>query len=77
MEEVRDRPWPILDEGMQREEECTHVIQAWLSAPNASCHAGSRDWKYSSGWKKVHSVNAFTMRKASSNANIPSAEESR
>jgi len=52
----------------------TQVIQALLVSPKASCHAGSSDWKYSSGWKKVRSVSAFTMRKASSSAKTPSAE---
>lgn len=50
----------------------THVIQARACWPKASCHAGSRDWKNSSGWKKVRSVKALTMRKASSRAKRPS-----
>ena len=45
-----------------------------LAPPKASCHAGSSDWKNSSGWKKVRRVSAFTMRKASSNAKMPSVE---
>ena len=52
----------------------THVIQAPWWWPKASCHAGSRDWKNSSGWKKVRSVRAFTMRNASSRANTLSVE---
>jgi hypothetical protein len=40
------------------------VIQGpWLS-PNAIFHAGSRDWKNSSGWKNVRTVRALTRRKA-------------
>jgi hypothetical protein len=56
------------------EREFTQVIQALLSGPKASCHAGSRDWKNSSGWKKERRVSAFTMRKASSKAKMPSVE---
>jgi hypothetical protein len=41
----------------------TQVIHAPLDAPNAISHAGSRDWKYSSGWKKVRMVMAFTKRR--------------
>ena len=52
----------------------TQVIQAWVAGPKASCHAGSSDWKNSSGWKKGRRVSAFTMRKASSNAKMPSVE---
>lgn len=52
----------------------TQVIQALLEGPKASCHAGSRDWKNSSGWKKERRVSAFTMRKASSRAKMPSVE---
>jgi hypothetical protein len=52
----------------------TQVIQALLAGPKASCHAGSRDWKNSSGWKKERRVSAFTMRKASSRAKMPSVE---
>ena len=41
----------------------TQVIQgAWLS-PKATCQAGSSDWKNSSGWKNVRTVNAFRRRK--------------
>ena len=46
----------------------TQVIQAPLSAPNAIRHAGSSDWKYSSGWKKVLMLRALTMRIASRTA---------
>lgn len=42
----------------------THVIQVPCSLPKAICHAGSRDWKNSSGWKKVRRVKALRMRKA-------------
>jgi hypothetical protein len=41
----------------------THVIQAPLWLPNAIFHAGSSDWKYSSGWKKVFTQSALIMRK--------------
>ena len=41
----------------------THVIQAPEVEPKAICHAGSKDWKYSSGWKKVCTERAFTHRK--------------
>jgi hypothetical protein len=54
--------------------EFTQVIQALLASPKASCQAGSRDWKNSSGWKKVCKVNAFARRKASSKAKMGSAE---
>jgi hypothetical protein len=54
--------------------EFTQVIQALLASPKASCQAGSRDWKNSSGWKKVCRVNAFARRKASSKAKMGSAE---
>lgn len=40
----------------------TQVIQALLSLPKAVCHAGSNDWKYSSGWKKVLTARALTVR---------------
>lgn len=39
------------------------MIQAPLSGPKAICHAGSRAWKYSSGWKKVCMKWALMMRK--------------
>ena len=42
----------------------TQVIQAPLSEPKAICHAGSSDWKYSSGWKKVLILKAFKIRNA-------------
>ena len=29
--------------------------------PKARLHAGSRDWKYSSGWKKVRRVTALRI----------------
>ena len=48
----------------------TQVIQAPLSGPKTSTHAGSSDWKYSSGWKKVLTVNALTRRRATSAAKI-------
>lgn len=48
---------------MEREE-LTQVIQGAWSSPNAARQAGSRDWKNSSGWKKVRTVQAFTRRKA-------------
>ena len=41
----------------------SHVIQAPDVGPKAICQAGSRAWKYSSGWKKVLIVNAFRRRK--------------
>lgn len=63
-----------IDESDQGQRGLTHVIQALLAPPNASCQAGSRDWKNSSGWKKVRSVSAFTVRKASNKANTPSVE---
>lgn len=50
------------------------MSQALLSWPKASCHAGSRDWKNSSGWKKVRSVNAFTTRNAISRPKTPSVD---
>lgn len=50
------------------------MIQAAAGWPKASCHAGSRDWKNSSGWKKVRSVRALTMRRASSREKRPSVE---
>lgn len=41
----------------------TQVNQAPLWGPKARFHAGSRAWKYSSGWKKVRPVhNAFRVR---------------
>lgn len=42
----------------------TQVIHAPLSSPNTTRQAGSKDWKYSSGWKKVRMTRALTMRKA-------------
>ena len=42
----------------------TQVIQGAWSSPNAARQAGSRDWKNSSGWKKVRTVKALTRRKA-------------
>jgi len=45
----------------------TQVIHAPLSLPNAICQAGSNDWKYSSGWKKVWMLNAFRILKATRN----------
>jgi len=42
----------------------TQVIHAPASSPNASCQAGSRHWKYSSGWKNVRKVKAFSSRQA-------------
>ena len=50
----------------------TQVIQAPLSSPKAICQAGSSDWKYSSGWKKVCTLKAFTTRNAINNTNIVS-----
>lgn len=32
--------------------------------PNAICHAGSNDWKNSSGWKNVRTTSALTRRNA-------------
>jgi hypothetical protein len=52
----------------------TQVIQALLEAPKARRQAGSRDWKYSSGWKKVRSVRALAVRNASSRAKRPRVE---
>ena len=48
------------------ESEPTHVIQAPLWLPNAIFHAGSSDWKYSSGWKNVWTQSALIMRKHTS-----------
>jgi len=48
----------------------TQVIQAPLSAPKAMCHAGSRDWKYSSGWKNVRTLSPFSIRNAIRNSRI-------
>lgn len=45
-------------------QQLTHVIQAPLPLPNTTCQAGSNDWKYSSGWKKVRKESAFTKRNA-------------
>lgn len=42
----------------------TQVIQAPESGPKASCQAGSRDWKNSSGWKKVWRRRALRRRRA-------------
>lgn len=52
--------------GASRTNGNTQVIQAPLSGPKAICHAGSSDWKYSSGWKKVLVDRAFAIRNASS-----------
>ena len=38
--------------------------------PKAICHAGSSDWKYSSGWKKVLMLNALRIRNAIRNSRI-------
>ena len=46
---------------------CTQVIQAPLSFPKAICQAGSRDWKYSSGWKKVLTLSALRILNATRN----------
>ena len=43
----------------------TQVSQAPLRGPKASCQAGSRAWKYSSGWKKVASQKALMRRTVS------------
>ena len=40
------------------------MIQAPLSAPKAISHAGSSDWKNSSGWKKVLTLRALSIRNA-------------
>jgi hypothetical protein len=53
----------------------THVIQAPLESPNANCHAGSRDWKYSSGWKKVLTDKAFNNRNATRKAMMLQADQ--
>ena len=42
----------------------TQVIQAPLSLPNAISQAGSSDWKYSSGWKKVLMLSASSTLNA-------------
>ncbi len=42
----------------------TQVIQGPWSPPNAIFHAGSSDWKNSSGWKNVRTVRALMRRKA-------------
>lgn len=42
----------------------TQVIQAPESGPKASCQAGSRDWKNSSGWKKEWRRRALRRRRA-------------
>lgn len=43
------------------------MIHAPLSGPKAICHAGSSDWKYSSGWKNVLILSALRIRKATRN----------
>lgn len=48
----------------------THVIHGPLLSPKAICHAGSSDWKYSSGWKKVLMLNALRIRNAIRNSRI-------
>ena len=45
----------------------TQVIHAPLSLPKAICHAGSSDWKNSSGWKKVLILSAFRILNAIKN----------
>jgi len=45
----------------------TQVIHAPLSLPNAICQAGSKDWKYSSGWKNVRMLSAFRILNATRN----------
>ena len=46
----------------------TQVIHAPELGPKAIPHAGSSDWKYSSGWKKVFIQRAFMMRNTMSAA---------
>lgn len=53
----------------------TQVIHVPLSRPNAICHAGSRDWKNSSGWKKVWIVKALRRRKATRKQKTDEGEE--
>lgn len=48
----------------------TQVIQAPLSAPKAISHAGSSDWKYSSGWKNVLILSALSIRNAIRNSKM-------
>lgn len=48
----------------------TQVIHAPLFEPNAISQAGSSDWKYSSGWKKVRMLSAFKIRNAIRNKRI-------
>ena len=45
----------------------TQVIHAPLFAPKAISHAGSSDWKNSSGWKKVSTLSAFRILNATRN----------
>lgn len=49
------------------------MIHACCWRPKASCQAGSRLWKKSSGWKKVRRVRALTMRRARSAAKTSAA----
>lgn len=50
----------------------THVSHA---SPNIIRHAGSRDWKYSSGWKNVRTVRALMRRKDKMEKNIKEWDE--
>lgn len=58
---------PLTEAKTGREYLFTQVSQAPLSLPKAMLHAGSRAWKYSSGWKKVRTQRAL-MKRNTSNA---------
>jgi len=47
-----------------RQGKLAQVIHAPLSLPNTICQAGSKDWKYSSGWKNVLMLSAFKILNA-------------
>ena len=55
----------------------TQVIHAPLSAPKAISQAGSRDWKNSSGWKKVLTLSAFRILNATRNKKTSRDTEAR
>jgi hypothetical protein len=56
-----------------KQEKLTQVIHAPLSLPNAICQAGSRDWKYSSGWKNVLMLSALKILNATRNSRMSCA----
>lgn len=55
-------------------QESTQVVQAPLSGPKAASQAGSRDWKYSSGWKKVLMLKALMILKIRRHPKMSSCE---